>query len=84
MPSLFDPFRYLRVDLQAHASIGPDGVELRFEGKVLAHERKKAQAVAKAYEKLILLQLENGGASVQKLIAQGKVRVEGKRYLLPR
>jgi len=82
MPALFDPLRYLRVNLHAHASIGPAGVELRFEGKVLPHGRKKALAVAKAYEKLLKLQLENGGASVQKLIAWGRIRVVGGRYVV--
>lgn len=45
--------------------------------KVLPSERKKALAVAKAHEKLLRLQIENGGASVQKLIAQGEVRIVG-------
>lgn len=80
--SLFDPLRRLRVDLRAYASIGQDGgLHIEFQGKVLPHERKKALAIARAYEKLIRLQLENGGASVQKLLAQGKIRIESGRYV---
>jgi hypothetical protein len=78
---LFDPLKYLRVDLHAQASLGPDGISLQFDGRVLAHKRQKAQAVARTYEKLLRLQLENGGASVQKLLAWGKIRVEGRRYV---
>jgi hypothetical protein len=80
MPTLFDPLRYLQLDLHALPSVGPDGIVLRFDGPVLPHQRKKALAVVKTYEKLLKLQLENGGASVQKLMAWGKLRVEGRRY----
>jgi hypothetical protein len=52
MLPLFDPLRFLRIDLHAQPSLGPDGIELRFDGSVLPRQRKKALAVVKAYEKL--------------------------------
>jgi hypothetical protein len=50
MPRLFDTLRYLRDELKVVATIGPGGVVLLFSGRVEPHQRKKALAVARAYE----------------------------------
>jgi hypothetical protein len=81
MPRLFDPLVYLRAEFRATPAIGPDGITLRFDGPVLAHQRRKAQTVALAYDRLLRLQLEHDGASVQKLMAWGKIRIQGGRYV---
>lgn len=83
MPAfLFDPLRFLRTELYAEVLIGQEGIELRFTGRVEAHQRSKAMRLAKFYEKLLRLQIENQGASVQKLLGQGKIKLEGGRYYL--
>ena len=81
MPGPFDPLRALAA-LHAIPSLGPGGIELRFDGRVEPHNKRKAWAVVKAYERLLTLQLENGGVSVRKLLARGTIRIEGGRFRL--
>ena len=56
MSRLFDPLRHLHSELRAVAMLGPTGeVVLRFDRPVIERQRKKAQAMARAYEKLLRL-----------------------------
>lgn len=74
MPHLFDPLRYLRA-MHIEVFLGQDGQGyLRFDRKHTNENRAEARAVARKWAKVLRLQLENGGASVQKLIAHGKLR----------
>jgi len=80
MPRLFDPLRYLRDELHVEARIGPKGVVLTFDRWARPEDRQKARRVLEVYKGLLRLQIENGGASVQKLLAQGKIRLEGRMF----
>ena len=82
MPALFDPLRHLRVDLRVEVFIGQDGrVYLRYDNKHTNENKNEARAVAGKYGKLIRLQLENGGASVHKLLAHGKITLDEMRRM---
>jgi hypothetical protein len=83
MASLYDPLHVLRVEFHTTPIVSEQGgIVLRFEGAVSAEHKENARVVARAYEKLLRLQLETGGASVRKLMARGKIRLEGGRYVL--
>jgi len=80
-PRLFDPLRCLRgwfVDVSLDAHGRP---VLRFDSRHTLENRQNAQAVARRYESLLRLQLERNGASVQKLMALGVLRLEAGRYV---
>jgi hypothetical protein len=82
MADFYDPLHVLRVEFHAVASLEAGGVVLRFEGHVAADHQEKAQAMARAYDTVLRLQLANGGAPVRDLVAQGKLRLEEGRYLV--
>lgn len=79
MPTLFDPLQYLQHELHTLPALEAGEVVIRFDGPVSADQRKKAFSVARVYEKLRRLQLENGGVSVRKLLACEKIKVVGGR-----
>ena len=81
-PALFDPLLCLENELRANVGLAPDGkVKLRFEKGTSPETTKRAWSVVKAYEKLLALQLEEGHASVQKLIAHGKIKIVSGKYI---
>jgi hypothetical protein len=56
-------------------------VRLSFAFKQQQPTILKARKVLEAYRGLLKMQLENGGTSVRKLMAQGKLKIEeGKFY----
>ena len=81
MPHLFDPLRHLTHELHALPAIEAGELVMRFDGPVAVKQPEEAWKVARAYEKLLRLQLESGGASVRKLLAWGRIRVVEGRYV---
>lgn len=77
MPPLFDPLRALQQALHAFPSIKDGRIVLHFEGRVAVHQREEARRLVRVYEKLLVRQIESGGASVQKLLAQLEAVVVG-------
>jgi hypothetical protein len=79
---LFDPLRYLRRNLKCEATLDPSGeVRLVFAGWQQEPTLHKARAVLRSHHAMIKLQLENNGASVRKLLAQGKIELRDGRFL---
>lgn len=84
MASLFDPLRYLEREIRCEVVLDDTGaVRLKFDRQHNPENIKKARAVAKRYDRLLTLQLSEGGQSVQKLLALGKIKLVGGRYRLP-
>ena len=82
---LFDPLRYLNshrlnVRLDQNGRIVLDGMR-----DVPGHKRRQVWQVVKEYDKLLRMQLdapcEGMRPSVRKLLAHGKIKVEGGRYV---
>jgi len=85
---IFDPLRFLEVQLRLQVTLGRDG-------KILLHglndlspkRRQQAFNVVKVYDKLLRMQLDAPTRelrpSVNKLLAQGKIVIKNKRYVLP-
>jgi hypothetical protein len=85
---IFDPLRFLEVQLRLQVTLGRDG-------KILLHglndlspkRRQQAFNVVKVYDKLLRMQLDAPTRelrlSVNKLLAQGKVVIKNKKYVLP-
>jgi hypothetical protein len=85
---IFDPLRFLEVQLRLQVTLGRDG-------KILLHglndlspkRRQQAFKVVKIYDKLLRMQLDAPTRelrpSVNKLLAQGKVVIKNKKYVLP-
>lgn len=82
MPNPFDPLRYLTHELHALPAIEAGSLVMRFDGPVSAGQREEAWKVVRAYERLLWMQLDNGGASVRKLMAWGRLKIVGRRYVL--
>jgi hypothetical protein len=80
VPRLFDPLAYLQQALRVHVYLDGDGVRLSFRGHS-AQQAAQAKRCLKIYRELIKIQLEAGGASIQKLIGRGVIRLEGGRYV---
>jgi hypothetical protein len=82
VPTLFDPLRYLREELHAKVFVDDMGAIRanlsRWDNKPIQQHR--VRWCIENYEPLIKLQLEHGGASVQKLLAQGHLELENGRY----
>jgi len=86
--TIFDPLRFLEVQLRLQVSLGRDG-------KILLHglndlspkRRQQAFNVVKVYDKLLRMQLDAPTRelrpSVNKLLAQGKIVIKNKKYVLP-
>jgi hypothetical protein len=84
MPSLFDPLVFLERETRCEVALDDEGVvRLKFDRRHTPENIKKAQAVAKRYDRLLTLQLREGHKSVQKLLALGKIKLVGRRYVLP-
>jgi hypothetical protein len=82
MNQLFDPLRYLRRNLKCEVALDPSGeVRLAFARWQQQPTIGKARAVLESYRALVRLQVENDGASVRKLLAQGKIELRGGRYV---
>jgi len=85
---IFDPLRFLEVQLRLQVTLGRDG-------KILLHglndlspkRRQQAFKVVKIYDKLLRMQLDAPTRelrpSVNKLLAQGKIVIKNKKYVLP-
>jgi hypothetical protein len=85
---IFDPLRFLEVQLRLQVTLGRDG-------KILLHglndlspkRRQQAFKVVKIYDKLLRMQLDAPTRelrpSVNKLLAQGKIVIKDKKYVLP-
>jgi hypothetical protein len=79
---LFDPLRYLRRNLKCEVTLDPNGeIRLVFAGWQQEPTIRKARAVLHSYRSLIKFQLENNGASVRKLLAQGKIQLKDGRFI---
>jgi hypothetical protein len=79
---LFDPLRYLRRNLKCEVTLDPNGeIRLVFAGWQQEPTIRKARAVLHSYRSLIKFQLENNGASVRKLLAQGKIQLRDGRFI---
>jgi hypothetical protein len=86
---LFDPLRFLERQLFLDVYRGQDGgIYLQGIGSLPARKRKQAKWVLERYRGLLLLQLDapkkEFRPSVQKLLAQGKISIQNKRYVLKR
>lgn len=83
MPTLFDPLRHLRVELRVEVFLGGDGlVYIRFDNRASNQTKAEARATCMEHGRLIKLQLESGGVSVQKLRAHGKVKIVGGQAIV--
>ena len=88
MPTLFDPLVYLTtLDAYAKVSLDADGeryITLDFKLSVSSKIQRQAKAIAKRYERLLLMQLDvpmdTMPRTIQQLVAAGRVRVEGRKF----
>ena len=83
---LFDPLRLLEHQLLLNVYQGQDGgIYLQGIGSLPHRKRKQAKWVLDNYEGLLRLQLDAPKKrlrpSVQKLLAQGKIRIVNGRYV---
>lgn len=81
----FDPLQFL-YDIRQDARLDKNGrIVLDGLSKIPTERRWEALKVVSMYEKLLRMQLDapNEGMrpSVRKLLAQGKIKVEGGRYV---
>lgn len=81
----FDPLHFL-YGLRLDARLDKNGrIVLEGTSSILKERRREALKVVKMYEKLLRIQLDapNEGMrpSVRKLLAQGKLKMEGVRYV---
>jgi hypothetical protein len=82
MYQIFDPLQYLRRNLKCQVVLDDQGeVKLAFAFRQQQPTVLKARKVLQAYRGLLKFQLENNGASARKLMAQGKLRIEGGRFV---
>ena len=88
MPPLFDPLAYLAT-LGAYAKVSLDAagdryITLDFKLGVSGKVQLQAKAIAKRYERLLLMQLDvpmgHIPRTIQQLVAAGRVRVEGRKF----
>lgn len=88
MPSLFDPLAYLAtLGAYAKVSLDADGdryITLDFKRGIKSTVQLQAKAIAKRYERLLLMQLDapmgTMPRTIQQLVAAGRVRVEGRKF----
>lgn len=81
---LLDPLAILR-DLHVTAELSPDGRPvLLFDRRHDPANQRKAQAIARQWDKLLTLQLQEGGKSVRWLMAHGRIELKGGRYVVKR
>lgn len=80
LPRIFDPLLYLN-ELHVFVNLDQSGqILLKLDSKHSPENIALARAMAKTYTKLISLQIREGRASVQKLIAHGKIMVSRGKY----
>lgn len=88
MPSLFDPLAYLAtLGAYAKVSLDADGeryITLDFKLGIKSKVQLQSKAIAKRYERLLLMQLDvpmgTMPRTIQQLVAAGRVRVEGRKF----
>lgn len=88
MPTLFDPLAYLAtLGAYAKVSIDADGeryITLEYKRGISSKAQLQAKAIAKRYERLLLIQLDvpigTIPRTIQQLVASGRVRVEGRKF----
>lgn len=88
MATLFDPLAYLAtLGAYAKVSIDADGdhyITLEFKRGISSKVQLQAKAIAKRYERLLLMQLDvpmdQMPRTIQQLVAAGRVRVEGRKF----
>ena len=83
--TLFDPLFFLEYDLRLDVSLEGNG-HIRLDGlnSIPAHQRRMAMNTVRIYKGLLSMQLDaprRMRPSVQKLIAQGKIRLEKGYYV---
>jgi hypothetical protein len=86
---LFDPLRFLEQQLLLSVVHGRDDrIYLKDISKLPPQKKKQAKWVLDTYEGLLRLQLDvpkkGLRPSVQKLLAQGKISIQNKRYVVRR
>ena len=89
MQGLFDPLVFFAaVGAYPHLVTNDDGsksVTLTFVRTATYHGHKQAQAIAKKFERLLILQLNvpegTRPRSVQQLIGSGRIKVNDGRYV---
>ena len=85
---IFDPLRFLEVQLRLQVKLAPNGKILLYGLNDLSAKRKQqAFKVIQVYDKLLRMQLDAPTRelrpSVNKLLAQGKIVIKNKKYVLP-
>ena len=85
---IFDPLRFLEVQLRLQVTLGQDGkILLSGLNDLSAKRRQQAFKVVKVYDKLLRMQLDASARalrpSVNKLLAQGKIVIKDGKYVLP-
>ncbi len=80
---LFDPLKFIRGETNCAVELNSEGRPvLRFDRGHSPKEVQQARAVLARYERLLTLQLQQGGVSIQKLIAKGVILLKAGRYEL--
>lgn len=84
---IFDPMRFLEVQLRLQVTLGQNGkIMLHGLNDLSPKRRKQAFNVVKVYDKLLRMQLDTPTRelrpSVNKLLAQGKIVIKNKKYVL--
>lgn len=80
---LFDPLAALRAMGAAVMRAPEETVRAVWDRQPSIPMLRKARQIEATYTRLLLLQLDHGGASVQKLVAQGHLVLRGGRYVRP-
>ena len=85
---IFDPLRFLEVQLRLQVTLGQNGkILLHGLNDLSTKRRQQAFNVVKVYDKLLRMQLDAPTRelrpSVNKLLAQGKIVIKNKKYVLP-
>ena len=85
---IFDPLRFLEVQLRLQVKLDQNGKILLYGlNDLSAKRRQQAFKVVKVYDKLLRMQLDAPTRelrpSVNKLLAQGKIVIKNKKYVLP-
>ena len=90
MQTLFDPLtKIAALGAFPHLALAADGekqISLTFARAASRKAQRDAQAIAARFERLLVLQLDVGTGqqprTVQQLLASGRIRVVGGRYIL--
>jgi hypothetical protein len=86
MHPLFDPLQFLQTQYRLDLSLDSRGnIVVKGIWSLHPHQKKKAEAILKIYDKLLRLQLnapsKNMRPSVRKLLAQGKIEIREGQYV---